>query len=288
MNHNLENKLQNLYKEINAILPLEIDFDFFKLEVDRSGANIYKSNEIYLDSKNKIYDEIRKIYSPEYVIDVGANIGFSTILFSKVFNPKEIISIEPNRNLIEIIKRNCHINRVENANILNVLIGDSKKEFKKFQINTMMSVDSRVSSLKSNFEEVDVMSTSIDLICKEYNIQKESSVFIKIDTQGYEEEVLKGMKELLSTFEQYCIVMEFAPYWLEEAGTNPEKFIREVFSSFNVCEFPIDNSFYPIDLLEYQKNTLKPFQANDFVKHVKSLRRNNKGWVDLMIYKNKS
>lgn len=74
----------------------------------------------------------------------------------------------------------------------------------------------------------DVMSTSIDLISKEYNIEKESSVFIKIDTQGYEEEVLKGMKELLNT-EQYCIVMEFAPYWLEEAGTHPDKFIREVF-----------------------------------------------------------
>ena len=83
MNHNLEKKLQNYYKEINNILPLEIDFNFFKLEVDRSGANIYRSNEVYLDSKNKIYDEIRKIYSPEYVIDVGANIGFSTILFSK-------------------------------------------------------------------------------------------------------------------------------------------------------------------------------------------------------------
>lgn len=252
------------------------------------GCSIYKSNEVYLDSKNKIYGEIKKIYSPEYVLDIGANIGFSTVLFSKVLNPKKIISIEPNINLIEIINKNCEINKIKNMNIINALVGKEKKDLAKFQINTIMSVDSRVSSLNTNFEEVSVPSVSVDSIIEEFNIQSKSSVFIKIDTQGYEEKVLNGMNNFLNNFETYCIVMEFAPYWLEEAGTNPYKLIERICTNYNVCEFPIDNSFFPIDLLEHEKNTLKPTDANEFVKYVKQLRRNNKGWIDLMIYKKKS
>lgn len=38
MNNELEQKLQSLYKDINSILPLKINFDFFDLEVDRGGV----------------------------------------------------------------------------------------------------------------------------------------------------------------------------------------------------------------------------------------------------------
>lgn len=42
MNNELEQKLQSLYKDINSILPLKINFDFFDLEVDRGGVVFIK------------------------------------------------------------------------------------------------------------------------------------------------------------------------------------------------------------------------------------------------------
>lgn len=287
MTDNLDSKLQALYKEINDILPTEIAFDGFSLTVDKSGATVYRSEDFILFSQNKFFQEIEHHYSPKLVIDVGANVGFSTLVFARVFPNADIISVEPNYRLIEIIKKNCKDNNINNVRILHKAVGESGNGHIAFQINNIMSVDSRVTGLKESHEVCRVEQTSIDRIVSDYDCENNDPVFIKIDTQGFEERVIAGAENTLRNFNSYCIMMEFAPYWLEQGGTDPATFLTNLCMNHHVCEMPARTHFFHQSLDEIQQKILTKNDAGKFLKYVTALRRNGKGWTDLMIFKNR-
>jgi len=285
-NHDLDKELQKLYKKINEILPTVIDFESFSLEVDKSGASIYRSEEQLLFSKNKVFKQIQKKYSPDLVIDVGANVGFSTLVFSRTFPDARIITVEPNLNLVKLIERNCQNNGVSNVQIVQKVVGENNHGNVSFQINQMMSVDSRVQGLKDNYEYCHVEETSIDQIVSDFRGAKDHSIFIKIDTQGFEERVINGAKRTLHDLSKYCVMMEFAPFWLKEAGTDPAYFLQMLCSNYNVCEFPSTTLYFHDTLDEIQRKTLSEEDAKEFTNYTRSLRKNGKGWCDLMIFRN--
>jgi FkbM family methyltransferase len=285
MDKSLDKKLQKFYREINEILPTVIDFDEFSISVDKSGASIYRSDEFYLLSKNKIFKQIYNKYNPKLVLDIGANIGFTTVLFSHCFKESQVYSYEPNQKIIEFIEKNCIDNNIKNVKIFNKAVGDCVNNKIHFQINNIMSVDSRVRGLKSDYELCTVEQTTIDQIMFESELDANEPVFIKIDTQGNEERVLSGASKFLTEFTTYCIVMEFAPFWLDQAGTDPVAFIKWICNDHNVCELPAGMQFYFDEIDNIQKRKLVESDLDEFVKYVKALRRNEKGWCDLMIYK---
>ncbi|WP_198000593.1 FkbM family methyltransferase [Gimesia fumaroli] len=285
-NHELDKKLQRLYKSINDILPTVIDFETFSLEVDKSGASIYRSEEQLLFSKNKVFNEIQQKYSPAFVIDIGANVGFSTLVFSQAFSEAQIITVEPNLNLVDFIERNCKNNGINNVQIIQKVVGENHSGYVSFLINQVMSVDSRVHGLKGDYDSLTVEETSIDQLITDLQCVKEDTIFIKIDTQGFEERVINGARKTLDDFSNYCVMMEFAPFWLMEAGTDPVLFLQKLCTSYNVCEFPSTMLYFQDTLDEIQKKTLSEADAKDFTNYTKSLRRNEKGWCDLMIFRN--
>ncbi len=286
MTDNLEKKLQALYNEINDILPTKIAFDGFSLTVDKSGATVYRSEDFILFSQNKFFQEIEHHYSPKLVIDVGANVGFSTLVFARVFPNADIISVEPNYRLIEIIKKNCKDNNINNVKILQKAVGESGNSHIAFQINNIMSVDSRVAGLTEDYEICRVEQTSIDRIVSDYGCKSNDPVFIKIDTQGFEERVISGAENTLRNFNSYCIMMEFAPFWLEQSGTDPATFLTDLCMNHHVCEMPSKTLFFHQSLEEIQQKILSKNDVDNFLKYVKALRRNDKGWTDLLIFKN--
>jgi FkbM family methyltransferase len=282
----LDTKLQQLYKKINEILPTLIEFDQFTLKVDKSGASIYKQEDQILFSQNKCFEQIHQKYSPKIVLDVGANIGFSTLVFSKFFPDAHIIAIEPNPKLIGIIQENLRNNNIENVSIVNKVVGEDPEDIVSFQINNIMSVDSRVQGLKNNYEHLTIESTSIDKIIVDFGCDNDDGIFIKIDTQGFEERVINGAKKTLTDFSNYCVMMEFAPFWLKESSTDPISFLGYLLRNYSVCEFPSRSLFFPETLEQIQKNLLIEEDAQKFVSYTENLRRNEKGWCDLMIFKN--
>lgn len=287
MTDNLEKKLQALYREINDILPTEIAFEGFRLTVDKSGATVYRSEDFILFSQNKIFQEIEHKYAPKLVIDVGANVGFSTLVFARVFRNANVIAVEPNCKLIDIIEKNCKNNNIDKVKILQKVVGESGTDRTAFQVNNVMSVDSRVTGLKEGYEECSVDQTSIDRIISDCGCANDDPVFIKIDTQGFEERVIAGAEHTLRHFNAYCIMMEFAPYWLEQGGTDPARFLTNLCMKHHVCEMPAQTRFFHQPLDEIQQKTLTKNDVDKFLKYVTALRRNGKGWTDLMIFKNR-
>lgn len=131
-----------------------------------------------------------------------------------------------------------------NVIVINKIVGEKCINNVSFQVNNLLSVDSRVIGLTDNFQTLNLDQVSIDYLLKVNEISFQDSVFVKIDTQGFEKSVIYGAVNFLDNFSSYVIVMEFAPFWLEASGTNPVEFLSFLCDNYNVCEVPASHNFF--------------------------------------------
>ncbi len=165
--------------------------------------------------KKKILNFLKslKLEHLDVVFDVGAHEGEMQFFFLKNFFVKKIISFEASEINFSKLKKNVELNkkRFFQSNILieNIALGkeSEKKIFKQF-IETSSStfsdinVNSKYFKKKFQllnkkkgdefFEEKQIQLTCLDEYLENKKIDKID--ILKIDTEGYEFEILKGLK----------------------------------------------------------------------------------------------
>ena len=81
------------------------------------------------DKQNLIATEVRQ---GSVFYDVGANVGFYSLLASKLVNAGRVISFEPSPRNISYLKKHIELNRLRNVTLLETAVGD-KDGVMKFQ-----------------------------------------------------------------------------------------------------------------------------------------------------------
>jgi FkbM family methyltransferase len=150
---------------------------------------------LYLANWNKYYnEEFPKLKSlikeGDTVIDVGSNIGFFALMMSKLVGKKgKVYCFEPSESIFSKLKENLTLNNITNVIAENKGLGEIE-ENKIIKRNRKYSGMSSI-VLESDGELVDekIIITSID---KYFSNIRESINLIKIDTEGYESQVLNG------------------------------------------------------------------------------------------------
>jgi len=155
------------------------------------------------------------IKSGDVVLDVGANIGYYTVIFSKLVGEfGKVFAFEPTKHFREVLKQNVESNKLKNIEIIDV--GLSNKTQK-------LSIDIGPSSATlhspDGYDHIvgneDISLITLDEFIRSRKLEKID--FIKIDIDGHEPLLFKGAWETLDKYSP-VIIFEVSHLHYLEAG----------------------------------------------------------------------
>lgn len=157
-------------------------------------------------------------------VDIGANIGHHTVLFSSLVGHKgSVYAMEPQNILYNILCGNLALNGCSNTTAINTCVGESEGTV------NMLPLDY---SVRNNFGALGVDKLSLaegsacpgqataintlDNLLLDDALRPATRVdFIKIDVQAFELFVLRGATKVLRTFRP-TLFLELSPYWMSQ------------------------------------------------------------------------
>lgn len=158
-----------------------------------------------------------------HVVDVGANHGYFTLLMALAAGPDaRVLAVEPNPRLASLIRTTLDMNGMTPiSDVRAVAAGERPSARVRLVVPRNRTADA--SLLRQAADEDDVYetpSTSIDELTNGWP----SVDFVKIDAEGSEPEIWRGMSRTLARNHSITVVMEFK----SAAYPDPEGFLASV------------------------------------------------------------
>ena len=199
-----------------------------KLFLSKKGLALSISHYgTYEELESKIMEE--KIEMGNIVVDVGANIGLHTLNMARIVgNTGQVFAFEPDPSNFEILKKNVKINNYKNIILEQKAVGDKHGRTTLYQSDHpgKHRIFPQTEQAKG---QVQVELTNLDNYFDFDMIDKIN--FIKIDVEGMEFGVLKGMKNILKNNKNIKILFEFVPKDTMEAGFIPIELLNYLTSN---------------------------------------------------------
>ncbi len=212
----------------------------FKFSFD---ANDRFVGQVMMNNNYELYESelfVSKVSKGDVVFDVGANIGYYVFLAAKkmglnhLFGRGKIFAFEPNMKNFLLLDRNIKMNSLKNISLHNEAVG---------QINTTGHLylskdnfgDHRMSTTEG-WDCEDVSIVSLDSVIKKSALEPD---VLKIDTQGYDLYVLKGIEGFLKKKKKLKLFTEFWDFGNKQAGVNSKEyfdFLHEYFKEVLIID----------------------------------------------------
>lgn len=171
-----------------------------------------------------------------HVIDIGANIGYTTLLFASLVQPPYAVhAVEPDDANITLLRRNTERSRRrDRIRIYEAAAGvTSGRAF--LAVNPVNPTDHRMMTPASRTHHKNV---EVDVIAVDDIAGVEPIAFVKMDVQGFELEVSRGMVRTLDRNPRIAVAIEYAPAAMADLGFVP----TDLLSFYAERGF----SFYPL------------------------------------------
>ena len=250
--------VRKILKKSKVLLkPEYVIIDKQKIYLDKWDSLDLLENKVYGELDTKIVKKVVK--TDDVVLDLGANIGYFTILFAKlVGNNGKVIAFEPEFNNFQSLKKNIAENGFHNViaenkavsekNGTTVLYTGTKSSGANRIYEPKKAQEWREKGKQQKFLKNEIETVSIDEFLNNNKI--ENVDFIKMDIEGGEFFALKGMKNVLKN-PNLKIFMEWDKPALEDSGIKP----------IQVLELLKEENFY-IYYVHDKKNKLEKADEN--------------------------
>jgi FkbM family methyltransferase len=230
-----------------------IDVNGFKMYVDPTDALDLKKNQIFEKFETELVTQ--HISNGDTILDIGANIGYFTLLFSKLVGETGIVhAFEPDPNNFSILKKNIEINNIKNVVLNQKAISDVSKKI-SFYLCDYNHAQHRIYPSSRCTEEIQVDAITIDEYFDSDSISGKIN-FIKMDVEGSEFEAIHGMKNTLKSNPQLKFLCEFSPKQIIEHKLKPENIIQQLLDS-NFKILPITTAREQIIDIDYSKSVIQ-------------------------------
>lgn len=166
------------------------------------------------------------------VFDVGANVGVSSI-YAVLNGAKKIYAFEPVPETYDILKNNIKLNKLENKIVpINYGLGNDErmKEVRySFAGDGMAKINLIEDEVNKKVKNTLIRIIKIDKFVKKYKIRRVN--FIKMDVEGYEENVLLGAKE---TIKKWKPILSFSAYHLPTDKERLPNVVKSIRPDYNI------------------------------------------------------
>lgn len=142
-------------------------------------------------------EKVKEYIKPgDTVIDVGGNLGFFVLILNElVGGGGNIYTFEPSKRLKAKLNSTIKNNNLKNVTVVNLGLGESEENTSIHYNPKQTGLTSIVKDFNGDSLSEEIQITTLDKFSE--NIPNKIS-FIKIDTEGYEPQVLNGARELIS------------------------------------------------------------------------------------------
>jgi FkbM family methyltransferase len=185
-----------------------------------TGFEVRRFN--FLNNRSLVLQMILKKYAINTVIDIGANTGqFSKSLRMNGYKDK-IVSFEPLSSAYENLLKNAKNDKnwkvaprmaigSEDGQIKMNIAGNSQSSSALDMLSSHINAATNSKYIGSEIADIKML----DSVCHEF-ITQEERIFLKIDTQGFEDRVLSGAKKLLKQVFGIQIEMSLLPLYKDQ------------------------------------------------------------------------
>lgn len=141
-------------------------------------------------------------------IDIGANIGFYSLLAVKCYGYQSAHTFEPNPNTFDRLSKNIKLNKLEDTIHIHQTALSNQVGTTHFSAHPTHTGASSLAK-KATSNTLTVPTITFDQFILTQKICPSDISFIKIDVEGFELGVLEGMKDTLSKLQfGTCIFIE--------------------------------------------------------------------------------
>ena len=226
-------RIEQLNENNTALISFKISSSTnSKLKVDLGFLSILSSlpykmlREIFL----------RTVKKEHIVVDVGAFTGGYTYLFSELVGSEgKVYAFEPVPYLFNILRFYCSLFNLKNVITENKAVADHEG-YLKLILSEGNVQDNRLAYTENTNKYVLVNTISLD---KYFEKQSVLPDIVKIDAQGADYKVIKGMINLIKK-KNLVIFCEFWPEGIRRCGDDPLEFLKFL-SNLGFKIFEIDN-----------------------------------------------
>lgn len=209
----------------------------------------YAVNKVHEESTTALFRRV--VRERDVVIDLGANIGYFTLLAARLVGKEgKVFAFEPEPRNYGYLVRNVELNRYENVVALQKAVADRHGVVKLFTCpydtghHTIQKYDG-IQAYRPDFvderkEYVEVEQVSLDDFFGELvgpiNV-------IKMDVEGAEMLALMGMEQVIRRNRDLVMFIEFFPLLIRKMGQSPEEFARRLIEDFRFDVFVVKHDY---------------------------------------------
>jgi FkbM family methyltransferase len=214
----------------------------------RNTFQAYALNRIHEETTTALF---RKFIKPgDTVVDMGANIGYFTMLAARAVGPTgRVISFEPEPTNFRFLSRNIELNGFKNVTAFQKAVSETNGTTELFicnydsghhTINQVGGVEALARGRAYEGISVKIDTVRVDDVLKELDVGKVDVV--KIDVEGAEALAFKGMPNLLRQ-DGVKIFAEYFPLLIGKMGSDPRTFLNSLFTDYGLKVYVIEGDY---------------------------------------------
>ncbi len=186
----------------------------FRMLVDVTDRGIGRELRLYGVHEPLVTNLLAGVARPGVnVLDIGANIGYYTLLLSRLVGPSgEVLAVEPHPENFRLLCHNLWLNAVANVAVLQAAVADVPGKA-QLAVSAASNWHTLASGSHQNGNTIPVSTVTVDQLRELWG---RKIGILRMDTEGCEAHILRGAKVTLHQ-DRPAIIVEVHPAFLGPA-----------------------------------------------------------------------